>query len=325
MEQILSELVWEKDDRYLVTTQNYEDASIISFPAGKALVQSLDFFTPIVNDPYSFGQIAAANSMSDIYAMGGEPYSAMNIVCFSSKKFSLNVLKDILRGGLDKIKEANALMAGGHSVEDEEIKYGLSVAGIVEPGKYATNQGICAGDQLLLTKPLGTGILATAVKAEWKGHEDLEDKMLQWAGRLNAGGAKVIRDLGLTGATDITGFGLGGHLLEMSKAARMQIEVWSKEVPIMEEAIELAGMGLIPAGSYANRHYCSSLVQIAPDLDSLIIDIIFDAQTSGGLVLAVPQNKMDTAREMLMQGGDLAVHIGQVREKINDQPKLYIL
>jgi len=310
----LSELAWEDSERFIVAPGDYEDAALLRFPPGKGMLQSLDFFTPIVNDPFGFGQIAAANALSDIYAMGGEPYSAMNIVCFPSKKVSLSVLKQILRGGLDKIKEAGAVMAGGHSVEDEEIKYGLAVTGTVDPERFASNKSARPGEQLLLTKPLGTGVLATAVKGKWESASDLEEDLIRWGGRLNVSGARVIRELGLTGATDVTGFGLGGHLLEMARASKVRIRILADRVPVIEQARELASIGFLPAGSYANKHYCSEMVAIGQGVDTLTADMIFDAQTSGGLILAVPEGKLEQARRMLLDSGDLAAHVGTVLE-----------
>jgi selenide,water dikinase len=310
----LSELAWEDDERFIVTPGDYEDAALLRYPPGMAVLQSLDFFTPIVNDPYGFGQIAAANALSDIYAMGGDPYSAMNIVCFPSKRVSLSVLKEILRGGLDKIKEAGAVMAGGHSVEDDEIKYGLAVTGIVEPERYASNKSARPGEHLLLTKPLGTGVLATAVKGKWDNADALERDLIRWGSRLNAAGARVIRELALTGATDVTGFGLGGHLLEMARASKVRIRVWSERVPIIEQARELASIGFLPAGSYANKHYCSEMVELAEAVDTVTADMIFDAQTSGGLILAMPEEQLDQARRMLLEAGEMAAHIGVVLE-----------
>jgi selenide,water dikinase len=277
-----------------------------------ALVQTVDFFTPIVNDPYWFGQIAAANSLSDVYAMGGQPYCAMNIVCFPVKQLDKQILKDILRGGLDKILEAGAILAGGHSVEDKEIKYGLSVTGIVAPDNYATNGGLRPGDVLLLTKPLGTGVLATGLKGNVAGSEMLEKLLYQWGGRLNTAGAEVIRRLKLKGATDITGFGLGGHLLEMAKASDVCISLRLTGVPILKEALDLAAMGMIPAGSFANKRFCASFVDVGPGCDVLRTDLVFDAQTSGGLVLGVPERLLPEARTMLQDAGDLAEIIGHV-------------
>lgn len=291
-----------------------EDAAIIRFPAGKALVQTVDFFTPIVNDPYRFGQIAAANSLSDVYAMGGEPLCAMNIVCFPAKRMDKAILREILRGGLDKVREAGAVLAGGHSVEDDEIKYGLSVSGFVDEDRYATNGGLRPGDRLVLTKPLGTGILATAVKARWEGHERMEDLLFHWASRLNRVAGQIIRDLGLKGATDVTGFGLGGHLLEMANASGRCVQIDSRAVPVLPEALELAGMGLVPEGSYANRRFCSHAVAAATDVDPVRLDCIFDAQTSGGMLLAVPEPLLTQVRDMLQSQGEPAECIGRVLE-----------
>lgn len=312
------------DPRILSGTVHAEDAAILRFPEGKALVQTVDFFTPIVNDPYRFGQIAAANSLSDVYAMGGEPYCAMNIVCFPVKQISTQVLKDILRGGLDKISEAGAVLVGGHSVEDKEIKYGLSVTGVVDPGGYATNGGLRPDDILLLTKPLGTGVLATGLKGVLPGGQAMEDLLYRWAGRLNRAGGEVIRQLGLKGATDVTGFGLGGHLLEMAKASDVRIELQIAQVPMLQEALDLAAMGMIPAGSHANRRYYASQVDVQPGCDLLRTDLVFDAQTSGGLVLGVPYHLVAQAREMLLQAGDLAESIGRVLPPDPHRPRLIL-
>lgn len=302
------------DPRIISGVEANEDAAIIRFPGGKALVQTLDFFTPIVNDPYRFGQIAAANSLSDVYAMGGEPLCAMNIVCFPAKRMDKAILREILRGGLDKVREAGAVLAGGHSVEDDEIKFGLSVSGVVDEDRFATNGGLRSGDRLLLTKPLGTGILATAVKAKWDGCERYEDLLFTWAGRLNRVAGRVIRELGLKGATDVTGFGLGGHVLEMANASGCRVEISAEAVPILPEALELAGMGLVPEGSHANRNFCSHAVTVAGKVDPARLDCIFDAQTSGGMVLSVPAHLLERAVGMLKDEGEPAEVIGRVLE-----------
>jgi len=308
----LSRLQIVPDARLLSGTGKNEDAAVVRFPGGKALVQTVDFFTPIVNNPYWFGQIAAANSLSDVYAVGGQPLAAMNIVCFPIKKLSKDILAEILKGGLDKIVEAGAVPAGGHSVEDDEIKYGLAVSGMVDEDGFATNAGIVPGDELILTKPLGTGVLATALKGNMPGSDKIEELMYKWAARLNKTGARVIRELGLKGSTDVTGFGLGGHLLEMARAAKVEIELRAADVPVMDKALEFAAMGMIPAGSFANKHFCASAVDIAPGLDTLLVDMIFDAQTSGGLVLGVPPDKLSRAADMLESEGELAARIGRV-------------
>jgi selenide,water dikinase len=301
-----------EDERVLMGTQHNEDAAVLRFPPGMALVQTMDFFTPIVNNPYWFGQIAAANSLSDVYALGATPLCAMNIVCFPIKKLPKEILREILRGGRDKLAEAGAVLAGGHSVEDEEIKYGLSVSGYAPPDGFASNGALEPGDILLLTKPLGTGVLATALKAKWPDFARFEELLYQWAGRLNKAGGETIRALGLRAATDVTGFGLGGHALEMARASNKRIELWAKDVPILPHALELADMGLIPAGSYANKHYCGDAVRIDADVPTTLADMIFDAQTSGGLILGVPEDKVSVAQAMLLEAGDLAAPIGRV-------------
>lgn len=289
-----------------------------------ALVQTVDFFTPIVNDPYWFGQIAAANALSDVYAMGGWPYCAMNIVCFPAKDLDKGILKEILRGGLDKIIEAGAVLAGGHSVEDKQIKYGLAVTGIASPDAFATNGGLRPGDVLVLTKPLGTGVLATGVKAGLPGAHELEHLLFSWASRLNNVGAEVIRQLGLKACTDVTGFGLGGHLLEMAKASNVQILLRIEDVPILDQALELAAMGMLPAGSFANKRFCSPLVDMAADCDPIRVDLVFDAQTSGGLVLGVPEDQLGQARALLLERGEPAAVIGRVLSARTGPPRLLL-
>jgi len=314
-----------KDDRLLNNLADYEDAAIVRFPAGKAMVQSVDILTPIVNNPYWFGQIAAANSLSDVYAMGGEPYTAMNIVCFPIHKMGRDILKEILAGGMDKVRESGAVMAGGHSIRDEEIKYGLSVTGTIDPEKFASNNGLKPGDHLLLTKPIGTGVLSTALKAGVKESAKIEELIYAWGSRLNKAGGKAIEQLGLKGATDITGFGLGGHLLELARASGVSIELWLRDIPFIDEAVKFAGMGFMPGGSAANKKFCQSSVTLPDKADSALIDLVFDAQTSGGLVLAVPQPQMAQAQEMLLEAGDLAVHIGQVVAADSSGAKLRII
>jgi selenide,water dikinase len=322
---VLSGFNQVQDDRLLNRLGDNEDAAIVRFPPGKALVQTVDILTPIVNNPHWFGQIAAANSLSDVYAMGGEPYTAMNIVCFPIQKLGRDILKEILAGGMDKIREAGAVMAGGHSIKDDELKYGLSVTGIIDPGSFASNNGLKPGDQLLLTKPIGTGVLSTALKAGAEGSVRAEELIYTWASRLNKAGGKVIEKLGLKGATDITGFGLGGHLLELARASGVAIDLWLKNIPFIDEAVRFAGMGMYPGGSAANKKFCQSLVALPEKADPVLIDLVFDAQTSGGLVLSVPEGRLSQARDMLLEAGDLAAHIGQVAAAGPDKVRLHIL
>jgi selenide,water dikinase len=326
LERILGRLPADPwaDGRLLTASGRHEDAAIVRVPAGKALVQTLDFFTPIVNDPYKFGQIAAANALSDVYAMGGEPWCAMNIVCFPAKKMDIAVLSAILRGGADKVAEAGAAMAGGHSVEDTEVKFGLSVTGLVDPDAFADNASLADGDILILTKSLGTGILATAIKARWPGHEDMEDILYRNAARLNIVPAKVVQTLGIRAATDITGFGLGGHLLEMLEASDKSAVIHAHQLSILPHALEFASMGLVPAGSHANRIYRENAHRASPAIDPFLLDIVFDAQTSGGMLLAVPPEKADAAVALLTDGGECFSLLGEVHPPVPDSPRLDI-
>jgi selenide, water dikinase len=314
----------EKSDRVLAGFSDNEDAAVVRFPPGKALVQTVDFFTPIVNDPYRFGQIAAANALSDVYAMGGQPYCAMNIVCYPMKCMGASVLAEIVRGGCDKVREAGAVLVGGHSVEDDEIKYGLSVSGVVDADGFTSNSALQPGDELLLTKPLGSGILATAVKAGWEGSDELEDTLFRWGARLNNAAGEALRRFNLKAATDVTGFGLGGHALEMARASGVLVELWLEQLPVMDRALELAGVGLVPAGSHANRRYFAAETIAAPGADSILMDIVFDAQTSGGLLLAVPGGMVEEVRAMLLEGGDLAAHVGRVSSSEDGKGELRI-
>jgi selenide,water dikinase len=302
-----------------------EDAVVVRFPPGMALVQTVDFLTPVVDDPYHFGQIAAANSLSDVYAVGGEPLTAMNVCCFPARSMPPEVLGAILKGGLSKIHEAGAVLCGGHSVEDTEIKYGLSVSGVVHPEKISTNRGLKVGDALLLTKPIGTGVLATAVKAARPGAEKYEELILHWCARLNRGGAMVIRELGLKASTDVTGFGLGGHLLEMAQASGVCAELDLAAVPFFPEALEQAALGFLPAGSVCNRNHYRPRTHLSPGLEDLRVALVFDAQTSGGLILGVPQGQLAQAQAMLQASGDLSVCIGRVVQAQPGGPALTIV
>lgn len=274
-----------------------DDAAVYKVNDEQAIVLTMDFFTPVVDDPYVFGMVAAANSLSDIYAMGGRPAVAMNIVCFPAK-LPLNVMKDILKGGADKVMEAGAVLAGGHSVEDEEPKYGLSVMGLVHPNKIFTNTGAQPGDLLILTKPLGTGILNTAIKADVisdEGKKEAIDTMVY----LNKDACLAAREVGIKGCTDITGFGLLGHASEMAQGSGVSLEIWAEQVPIIKESIELARMGIIPAGAHKNRSFYGKAIRFSPDVKEEIGDIMFDPQTSGGLLLAVPADKAAKLMELL--------------------------
>ncbi|OGP49811.1 MAG: selenide, water dikinase SelD [Deltaproteobacteria bacterium RBG_13_43_22] len=310
----MADLPLETDPNLLVGRETSDDAGVYKLRDDLALIQTLDFFTPIVNDPYTFGQIAAVNALSDIYAMGGRPLTAMNIVCFPKKTLDKSVLKEILKGGLEKIHEAGALLIGGHSVDDLELKYGLSVTGIVHPDKVMTNAGARPGDRLILTKPIGTGIIATALKGKAASRE-AEEAMIQTMLESNRIGAEVMQEIGARACTDITGFGLLGHALEMASASQCSMKVIASQVPIIPYALEYSQMGMVPGGTHANRSFCHRSLQVDPAIPGYLLDILSDAQTSGGLLIAVSADRALSLLEQLKQRGlKEASLIGQVTE-----------
>jgi selenide,water dikinase len=312
LEEILRGLPPEKDPKLLVGVEKWADAAIYRLTPEIALVQTLDFFTPIVNDPFNFGRIAAANSLSDVYAMGGRPITAMNIVSFPVKELDKSILRTILEGGLEVIHQAGAVMAGGHSVEDPELKYGLSVTGVVHPERFLTNDNAKEGDVLVLTKPLGTGVLATALKGGAL-NEKLTNEVTELMATLNRGAAEAMMEVGVNSVTDITGFGLLGHALEMARASEVGMRLYAREVPIITEALTFASMGMVPGGSFRNRNFCASHVNVAPGLDPILIDLLSDAQTSGGLLISVPGEKADLlVQKLLEKRAPAAKVIGEV-------------
>lgn len=314
MAQVLCQLPQTYDERLLVGLDTSDDAAVYKINDEIAMIQTLDFFTPVVDDPYTFGQIAAANSLSDVYAMGGEPKLAMNIVCFPNC-LSPNVLAEILKGGHDKVIEAGAIIVGGHTVEDDEPKYGLSVSGFVHPDKILTNSNAKPGDVLILTKPLGLGIINTAIKGELADKEayDIAVKLMC---TLNKYAKEAIDKVGgVNSLTDVTGFGLIGHGLEMAKGSGVTIELDHKKIPIIQKALEYANMGLIPAGAYANRKYTLGNITINSGIPKNIEDILFDPQTSGGLLISVREDKAkELLRELVGTPTEFAL-IGSVLEK----------
>lgn len=267
-----------------------EDAGVYRISDDLAIVQTLDFFTPIVDDPYDYGQAAAANSLSDVYAMGGRPVTAMNVVCFPIEKLGIEPLKEILRGGLDVLKEAGVSLIGGHSVEDDEPKYGLSVTGLIHPDRIMTNSGLVPGDKIILTKPIGTGIIATAIKAGLASVES-SSVMKKSMCALNRNPSEAAVRLRVKACTDVTGFGLAGHLAEMARASCCKVVIESGSVELLEGAIEYARMGLVPAGAHNNRKFFNTWVNIGEGVKLEISDLMFDPQTSGGLIFGVPAVK----------------------------------
>lgn len=290
LDQILKELPVPKDPKVLVGLETSDDAGVYRLTEEIALVQTVDFFTPIVDDPFTFGQIAVANALSDVYAMGGTPLTAMNLVAFPTKILELSVLKEILLGGLSKMKEARVALVGGHTVEDPEIKYGLSVTGVVHPDRVLTNANAKPGDRLVLTKPLGTGIIATALKGEMASEESVR-KIVESMGTLNQRASEKMQALGAHACTDVTGFGFIGHALEMARASNVGMIIQAEKIPMFPEALEYARIGLIPAGAYSNRQFFSCSVDVDPRVPSVLVDILYDPQTSGGLLISLPSEK----------------------------------
>lgn len=311
---VLSKLPKNKEDsNLLVGLDTSDDAAVYKLNEDIALIQTLDFFTPMVDDPYIFGQISAANSLSDVYAMGGSPIVAMNIVCFPSC-YDMNVLSKILKGGFDKVKESGALLVGGHTVDDKEPKYGLSVSGIIHPKKVLSNSNAKEGDKLILTKPIGVGILNTAMKENLVSNE-VSDKVIEVMTHLNKYAAKSFEHIDVNSVTDITGFGLLGHALEMAKASNVSIEINHKNVPILDGAIDMANMGIIPAGMYRNKEYISKHVEME-NIDTSIEDILYDPQTSGGLLISVREELAEElVKDIKLNGGIEAKIIGSVKNK----------
>ncbi len=279
-----------------------DDAGVYRLRPDLALVQTVDFFTPVVDDPYLFGQVAAANALSDIYAMGATPLTALNLVAFPSCTLGTEVLSEILRGGCDKVAEAGAVVLGGHSVEDDEPKYGLAVTGVIHPDELITNHGARGGDLLVLTKPLGTGILVTALKGGLLGPG--EEKVLgETMAALNGGAARAMREAGATACTDITGFGLLGHLREMAFNSGMDVEIEVAALPLLPRAREFAAQGIVPAGAYRNREHLAPYVEIVGEVTAADQDLLYDPQTSGGLLIAVPEERKGELLNALRREG----------------------
>lgn len=314
MAQVLCHLPKSYDDRLIVGLETSDDAAVYKISDDMAIIQTLDFFTPVVDDPYTFGQIAATNSLSDIYAMGGEPKLAMNIVCFPDC-LNPSVLTEILRGGHDKVIEAGAILVGGHSVSDDEPKYGLSVTGFVHPDKVLSNSKAKPGDVLILTKPLGLGIINTAIKGEL-ADEKSYDEAVKVMTTLNKFGKDAIDKVGgVNSITDITGFGLLGHALEMAEGSSVTMKIYHRNVPIISKAIEYAKMGLVPAGTYSNERFIGDKVYFANDVPTEYRDILYDPQTSGGLLISVEREKSEKLLKTLENSPTKYAIIGEVYSK----------
>lgn len=302
------------DHRLIVGFDSADDAGVFRLSDDIALVQTLDFLTPLVDDPYVFGQIAAANSLSDVYAMGGKPVTAMNIVCFPVNLFPVDVLRETLAGGISKIEEAGAVLAGGHSIEDNEFKYGLSVTGIVHPSRILRNSDAREGDLLILTKPIGTGVLSTAIKAGIASDCDAKN-LAATASGLNKAASDIMLGFDTGACTDITGFGLAGHAREIAAASGVEIIIVSSSVPVLPGALDYADMGLVPGGCHRTREFCSSSVDVAGDVPRNLSDLMFDPQTSGGLLFTINEKDAFVCLDKMKNSGIDAAIAGKISGK----------
>ncbi len=312
-------MAFPSDENVIIGLERADDAGVYRLSDDLALIQTVDFFTPIVDDPYWFGQIAAANALSDVYAMGGTPKTAMNLVAFPAKTMDLGILRQIIQGGVDKLKEAEVVLIGGHSIEDKEIKYGLSVTGVIHPKQVLAKKNLSPGDGLVLTKPLGTGIVNTAIKADMVA-EQLSQKVTRLMATLNRDAARIMADFDINACTDVTGFGLLGHLAEMVNGSGYSVRIFSGQVPVIPEAKDFAAMGLIPAGAYNNREFREQMITFADTVPRTLQDLLFDPQTSGGLLISVSDVHCNDLVSALNEGGIAdAVRIGDV---VNSQEEI---
>jgi len=315
LDSVLGKLARQHDPNVLVGFDTADDAGVYQITSDLALVQTVDFFTPIVDDPYTFGQIAATNSLSDVYAMGGRPLSAMTLVCFPENS-DVKVLEEMLAGGLSKMIEANCTIIGGHSIRDEEIKLGYSVTGTVHPGCVLTNSGAKAGDRLIFTKAIGTGVISTAIKS---GHADAA--WIRGAVRamttLNKTAAEVVISSGFIvhAMTDVTGFGLIGHVREVARGSGVSVQLVAGKVPLLEGALECVRRGDVPGGLKANRGFAEGCVEYAGNVPEDVRTLFYDPQTAGGLLISVAEADAFRLLAKLIDAGVGAVEIGEVVEK----------
>ncbi|MCH7761037.1 selenide, water dikinase SelD [candidate division TA06 bacterium] len=305
LENILSKLSPVEDPRLLIGSNTSDDAAVYQLDEERALVQTVDFFTPIVDDPYTYGQIAATNALSDVYAMGGTPLTALNIVGIPEDKVTPDVALEILKGGADKVKEAGALLVGGHSIRAQEPIYGLSVTGIVHPKKVLSNASAKEGDLLILTKPLGTGVITTAIKREKAAPDQVEEAVRSMTALNKVGHLLSERSL-VNGMTDVTGFGLLSHLHEMTTASHLEAEIDFEAVPVMDGVFDLIRNGCVPGGTRSNFDHATDFVEWEDGFQDEEKLILADAQTSGGLLISVSKEKEKEVLDLLQKEGTLA-------------------
>jgi selenide,water dikinase len=302
-----------KDPNVIMGYDTLGDAGVYDLGDGRALVQTVDVLTPIADDAYIFGQIVAANSMSDVYAMGAKPLTALNVLGYSPS-LDLSIVEQMVRGGMEKVREAGAVVVGGHTIKDQELKYGLAVTGIVERDKLVTNDGARPGDRLILTKPLGTGVVSTAMKADAVHAGDTEQINILMT-QLNNIAAECMLEVGVNACTDITGFGFIGHLLEMLQASGVGARIWSQQVPRLDNSLEYVRRGFVPGGSKKNFQYVQPHVKLVSQIDPDLHLLLSDAQTSGGLLMAVSEEKADQLLGLLHRREVVeAAFVGQVIE-----------
>lgn len=301
------------DPRLIVGYDKSDDASVFVIDENTALIQTTDFFPPIVDDPYLYGKIAATNALSDIYAMGGEPKLALNIMC-AAEGMADSTIRDILRGGYDAAYDAGAIITGGHTIKGAEPIYGLAVSGFVHPEKVLTNSNAKPGDVLILTKPLGVGIITTGAKADMV-NEDIMDRIYAQMATLNKAARDIMVQYHVHSCTDVTGFGFMGHSFEMAQGSGCSVHIKVDDIPYHAEAFELAAMGLIPAGAYRNREYAEAGVTCRREIPLAMQDILYDPQTSGGLLFSIPQCEAEACLKQLQQRIPAAAVVGYVTEK----------
>ena len=312
---VLENLPKFEDPNLIVGTETSDDAAVYRINDELAMIQTLDFFTPVADDPYDFGQIAAANALSDVYAMGGIPKTALNIVAFP-KNMDVKILGEILRGGADKVMEAGAVLAGGHTIQDDIPKYGLSVTGFVNPKKLWKNYGAQTGDKLIITKPLGTGIINTAIKADLVS-EKAREAALASMKLLNKFAYEILKNHTVHACTDVTGFGVGGHGTEMALGSKKTLIISTKALPLLPDVEEYASMGLIPAGAYKNREFAKKSGYIS-SADLWREDVVFDPQTSGGLLVSVPDDEADDIISEMKEKNLTCAVVGEVIDKADN-------
>lgn len=309
LQDVLKDLPLVSHPDLIVGMEHSEDAGVFRLRPDLAIIQTVDFFTPVVDDPYLFGQIAVANALSDIYAMGGTPITALNIVCFPVEKMPLSILREVLAGGMEKMREAGVLLVGGHSVDDLEIKYGLAVTGTVHPGRVILNRGAKEGDKLILTKPLGTGVINTAMKADMatpESQQGAENIMRS----LNKEAANcMIQQSGVHACTDVTGFGLLGHLCEMIEETGIGVVIESASVPLLPGLQDLVESGLAPGGMYRNKNFYHSKVEMHSSCPDWKGDVFYDPQTSGGLLIAVDKTEAAALLDSMHRAGVIEARI----------------